>query len=196
MHEIEPYYNWLQYYNPAEDELSPYYGKQYNYDLYSDTIYGYYIDPSWDFIGSETLYIKILYADYERQFCIVEFIGEWNDAINNDIMHLKRNIIEHLLRRHINQFILIGENVFNFHGSDDSYYEDWFEDVEDQSVFNRPGWIAALNFADHVASEFQQYNIDNYINMGGTLNIDNWRTLLPVQLYHKVNSLIRNRLDF
>ena len=74
MHEIEPYYNWLQYYNPAEDHLSPYFGKQYNYDLYSDTIYGYYIDPSWDFIGSETLYIKILYADYDRGFCIIEFI--------------------------------------------------------------------------------------------------------------------------
>lgn len=194
MHEIEPYYNWLQYYNPAEDQLSPYFGKEYNFDLYSDTIYGYYIDPSWDFIGSETLYIKILYADYHEGYCIIEFIGEWNDTINNDIMHLKRNIVEHLLRQGINQFILIGENVFNFHGSDDSYYEDWFEDVEDESDFDQPGWIAAVNFADHVQDEFQNYNIDSYVNMGGTLNINNWRTMTPAYFYKKVKDLIQYRL--
>jgi len=28
------------------------------------------------------------------------------------------------------QFILIGENVLNFHSSDDCYYEEWFQDVE------------------------------------------------------------------
>jgi len=195
MHEIEPYYNWLQFYNPAEDQLSPYYGKEYNFDLYSETIYGYYIDPSWDYIGSETLYIKILFTDYSRGFSIIEFIGEWNDTINNDIMHLKRNIIESLLAQGVNQFILIGENVFNFHGSDDSYYEDWFEDVEDQDDFSQPGWIAAINFADHVQDEFMNYNVDTYINMGGTLNIHNWRTMNPLQLYTQVNKLITNRLE-
>lgn len=192
MHEIEPYYNWLQFYNPTEDELSPYFGKQYNFDLYSENIYGYYIDPSWDFIGSETLYIKILFADYNLGFCIIEFIGEWNDTINNDIMHLKRNIVEHLMHQGISQFILIGENVFNFHGSDDSYYEDWFEDVEED--FDQPGWIAAINFAEHVEEEFKNYNIDNYVNMGGTLNIHNWRTYSPRHLFKKVNDLVRNRL--
>ncbi|MEL7005416.1 MAG: hypothetical protein AAFN93_22180, partial [Bacteroidota bacterium] len=83
MHEIEPYYRWLEFYNPAEDELSPFNGKQYNYDLYSETIYGYYIDPAWDFIGSETLYIKILFTDYDIGFTIIELIGEGNDTINN-----------------------------------------------------------------------------------------------------------------
>ena len=88
MHDIEPYYNWLKYYNVTEDPNSPFEGKQYNYDQYSETIYGYYIDPSWDFMGSETLYIKILFVDYDQHFIIIEFIGEWNDAINNDIMYL------------------------------------------------------------------------------------------------------------
>ncbi|MEP2773365.1 MAG: hypothetical protein ABJH05_14530 [Fulvivirga sp.] len=194
MHEIEPYYNWLQYYNPADDQLSPYFGKEYNHDLYSETIYGYYIDPAWDFIGSETLYIKILYTDYDEGYSIIEFIGEWNDTINNDIMHLKRNIIDNLLHQGVNRFILIGENVFNFHGSDDSYYEDWFEDVEDESDFAYPGWIAALNFADHVQDELKNYNIDSYINMGGTLNISNWRTMLPKQLFAKVDQQISYRL--
>jgi hypothetical protein len=81
MHEIEPYYNWLKYYDSSTDDRSPFFGKQYNYDVYSETIYGYYIDPAWDYMGSETLYLKILYADYEAGYVVIEFIGEWNDAI-------------------------------------------------------------------------------------------------------------------
>ena len=46
MHEIEPFYNWLKYYKVDEDQYSPYFGKEYNYELYTDTIYGYYIDPA------------------------------------------------------------------------------------------------------------------------------------------------------
>lgn len=187
MHEIEPYYNWLKYYEPANDDRSPFYGKEYNYDVYSETIYGYYIDPAWDYMGSETLYVKILYADYDRNFTIIEFIGEWNDAINNDIMHLKRNVIEHQLREGINKFILIGENVMNFHGSDDSYYEEWFEDVED-------GWIGAVSFPDFVQDELKKYNVDHYINMGGTLQIPQWRTMHPLHFFEAVDRLIQRRL--
>src|SRR5688500_19814263 len=79
MHDIEPYYNWLKYYDPAADDRSPFFGKEYNYDVYSETIYGYYIDPAWDFMGSETLYVKILYTDYNVGYSVLEFIGEWND---------------------------------------------------------------------------------------------------------------------
>lgn len=188
MHNIEPYYNWLKYYDPAADERSPFYGKEYNLDLYSETIYGYYIDPSWDSIGSETLYIKILYADYTLGFTVIEFIGEWNDAINNDIMTLKRNILEILTKEGINKFILIGENILNFHGSDDCYYEEWFEDVED-------GWIAAISFPPFIQDEFKKYHLDSYINMGGTLQIQQWRTLQPLNFYELVNSLIQRRLN-
>lgn len=187
MHQIEPYYRWLTVYNPAEDDNSPFYGKEYNFDLYSDTIYGYYIDPAWDFMGSETLYLKVLFAEYYEGFAIIEFIGEWNDAINNDIMHLKRNVIDEMIDAGITKFILIGENVLNFHGSDDSYYEEWFEDVED-------GWVALLNFPEFVQSEQMKYNLDNYLNMGGTLDINNWRTMTPQRLYSVVDALISRRL--
>ena len=149
MHNIEPFHRWLSEYDVSSDTRSPFFGKEYNYDLYTNTIYGYYIDPGWDFIGSETLYIKILYADYQRGFVIIEMIGEWNDALHNDIMHLKRNIVDHLQKISIKQFILIGENVMNFHGSDDCYYEEWFEDVED-------GWIALVGFRDFVLNEMTE----------------------------------------
>jgi hypothetical protein len=188
MHDIEPYYNWLKYYDPAADERSPFHGKEYNLDVYSETIYGHYIDPSWDSIGSETLYIKILYADYTLGFTVIEFIGEWNDAINNDIMTLKRNILEILLKEGINKFILIGENILNFHGSDDCYYEEWFEDVED-------GWIAAVSFPAFIQEEFKKYHLDSYINMGGTLQIQQWRTLQPLNFFELVSTLIQRRLN-
>ena len=188
MHELQPYHRWLSYYDPAQDEVTPFFGKEYNFELYSDNIYGYYIDPAWDFFGSETLYLKILFADYDRGFSIIEFIGEWNDAINNDIMNLKRNVIEPLILNGINKFILIGENVLNFHGSDDCYYEEWFEEVED-------GWIAAVNFREFVIAEWAQYNVDSYINVGGSLDVINWRTVKPHQLFEKVAQQITYRLN-
>lgn len=194
MHQIEPYYRWLPLYNPAEDEISPFYGKEYNFDLYSETIYGYYLDPAWDNIGSETLYIKLLFVDYESGYSIIEFIGEWNDTINNDIMVLKRNILEHLMHNGINKFILIGENIFNFHGSDDEYYAEWFEEVEDTDDFDSAGWIAAVNFPEFIRDELSNFNIDYYINMGGQLDVVNWRTLSPKQLCNQVDELILKRL--
>ena len=189
MHTLLPYERWNLYYNSSYDERSPFAGKEYNYDLYSENIYGYYIDPAWDFIGSETLYIKLIFVDYELGFAVLELIGEWNDAINNDIMHLKRNILEHLVYEGISKFVLIGENVMNFHGSDDSYYEEWFEDVEEYG-----GWIAAVNFPDHTAREMAQYNLDAYINMGGSLDLPKWRTLTPIKFYELVDGLIQRRL--
>jgi hypothetical protein len=188
MHQIEPFPNWLTYYDSSLDENSPFYGKEYNLDLYSETVYGYYIDPAWDSIGSETLYLKTLYADYDEGFVILEFIGEWNDTLHNDIMTLKRDFLELLIYRGINKFILIGENIFNFHGSDDLYYEEWFEEVAE-------GWIAAVSFPEFIQEEFKKYRIDCFVNMGGTLQIEHWRTLHPLKFYELVKQLIQRRLN-
>jgi len=189
MHEIEPYYGWDHLYRSSDDQLNPFYGKEYNYDLYSEAIYGYFIAPGWDFFGSETLYVKVLFVDYTEGYTIMEFIGEWNDAINNDIMHFKRNIIEHLMLQDVTKFILIGENVLNFHGSDDCYYEEWFEEMDDQR-----GWAAALNFRDFVMEEWCKFNVDSFLNFGGTLILPQWRTMEPQLLYKKVKQLIERRI--
>jgi hypothetical protein len=188
LHEIEPYYAWLKFYDASEDEQSPFYGKEYNYESYQDAIYNYYIDPAWDYMGSETMYIKLLYVNYDLGFSVIEFIGEWNDAISNDIMHLKRNIIDHLQMNSINKYILIGESIFNFHGSDDCYYEEWFDEIDE-------GWIAAINFRDFVTEEWKKYNIDSYINLGGGLDINNWRTMPPLVFYERVKAVIGRRID-
>jgi hypothetical protein len=189
MHQIEPYYSWNQYYDSSQDVKSPLYGKEYNFDQYSEDIYGYYIDPAWDYMGSETLYFKILFMDYDVGVAIFEFIGEWNDALNNDIMHLKRNIVDHFNYHNINKYILIGENVLNFHGSDDCYYEEWYEEVDENE-----GWIAAINFPFFVIDEWKNFNIDSYLNYGGELEITNWRTLKPLTLFQKIESIIHHRI--
>lgn len=188
MHEIEPYYRWRDDYIASEDNLSPFFETQYNEFSFEKQIYNYLIHPQWDCFGSQTLYIKVLFVDYETQYAIIEFIGEWNDAISNDIMLLKREILETIIAQGINKFILLGENVLNFHTSDDCYYEEWFQDIED-------GWIAGVNFRQHVIDEFKTNNIDYYINFGGNLDDLNWRQLKPAQLFLLVENQILKRLN-
>lgn len=187
MHYIEPFYNWRSYYVASDDSASPFFGRNYSEFEFTDRIYNFLIHPQWDNIGSQTLFIKILFVDYEDQYCIIELIGEWNDAIENDIMTFKRDIIEPIMEYGINKFILIGENVLNFHYSDDCYYEEWFDEVED-------GWIAMVNFHEHVMKEFKQINIDSYFLTGGELDDLEWRTYSPMQFYSKVSELVLKRL--
>jgi hypothetical protein len=187
MHEIEPYYKWRDDYIAAEDDKSPFFQTQYNEFSYDKKIYNYLLHPQWDYFGSDTLYLKVLFVDYERSYAIIELIGEWNDAIDNDIMLLKREILESIISEGINKFILIGENILNFHSSDDCYYEEWFQEIED-------GWIAGINFREHVIDEFKSNNIDYYINFGGELDDLNWRQLKPLQFYKKVEEQLTKRL--
>lgn len=187
MHELEPTYNWRKYYISEVDKKSPLYGRTYG-NTYQNTIYGYYIDPNWDEIGSETLYCKILMVDYSANYAVIELFGEWNDTLHNDIMFLKRTVIDYLVEKGINQYILIGENILQFHGGEQDYYEEWFEDIED-------GWIAAVSFRDFILEEFRRYHLDSYINFGGTLQIDNWRTMKPNLFYELVKGLIMRRLS-
>lgn len=188
MHQLEPFYLWRDDYIAAEDKLSPFYKTEYSEFYFDKQIYNYLIHPQWDTFGSNTLYIKVLFTDYDRGYAIIELIGEWNDAINNDIMLLKREILELMIDEGVNKFILIGENVLNYHTSDDSYYEELFQDVED-------GWIVGINFQDHVINEFKKNNIDYYINFGGDLDDLPWRTLKPLQFYKKVEELLTKRLN-
>lgn len=187
MHDIEPHYHWLHLYNSEEDEYSPFFQREHSEFVFSNTVYNYLIHPQWDGFGSATLYLKVLFADYEHGFCVIEMIGEWNDAIHNDIMTFKREVIEMLQNQGIDKFILIGENVLNFHASDDSYYEEWYNDIED-------GWIALVNFREHVLDEFKSVSADYYLNFGGELDQLYWRKLSPIQLFKRVEDILNHRL--
>jgi hypothetical protein len=189
LHTIEPYYLWRDYYSAENDEHSPFYGREYSEFEFSNTIYNFYIHPQWDEFGSQTLYIKILFADYDKGYVIIEMIGEWNDAIGNDIMFFKTDIINPLLQKGICKFILIGENVLNFHASDDCYYEEWYEDVNDNS-----GYIAFVNFHEHVLEEMRAAHIHYYVQFGDTLNEIDWRTVKPFHMHKLVEGLMQKQL--
>jgi hypothetical protein len=189
MHTLEPHYNWRNLYIASDDEKSPFFGYQNSEIYFTDQIYNYLIHPQWDNIESETLFLKVLYVNYQEGFAIIELIGEWNDLLHNDIMILKRNIIELMIEEGITKYILICENVFNFHTDLDAndYYEEWQDELED-------GWIAVLNMRDHVFAEMSKYGIDHYLVTGGKLNDLSWRTRHPKQLYKKIDELVMRRL--
>jgi len=188
MHTIEPFWNWRTLYTAENDPDSPFFGREYSEFEFSDQIYNHLIHPQWDYFGSETLFAKLLFVEDEEGYAIMELLGEWNDCLYNDIMHFKRNVIDVLLERGINKYIVIGENVLNFHSSDDCYYEEWFEDIED-------GWIVFLNFREHVLREFSSVNVDHYFISGGELDDLTWRKHSPEQLIKLVSDIVNHRID-
>jgi hypothetical protein len=185
--DIEPYYNWRHLYAAEEDELSPFFGRSYSEFEFSQTVYNYYIHPQWDDFGSKTLYLKILFADYEQNYAIIELIGEWNDAIGNDIMFLRRDVTDILYAKGINKFILIAENVLNFHSSDDSYYEEWIEQVQDDG-----GWVVVINMPQQSQYDFKKARLTNYISL---MEFPQWRTLKPEMVFQQVDNWIMKLLD-
>ena len=181
MHDIEPHFKWRDNYIASEDTKSPFFGRHYNEFQFTQKVYNYFIHPQWDEFGSNTLYSKILFCDYQEGFVVIEFIGEWNDCISNDVMILKQNVINQLVDEGVNKFILICDNLMNFHGDDDCYYEEWFSDIGDVG-----GWICMLDTREHIENEIRDSSIDLYIILGTPFNSINWRSTTPKWLYQTV----------
>ena len=187
MQDIEPFYNWRHLYVAEEDKRSPFYGRNYSEFEFTNTVYNYYIHPQWDEFGSKTLYMKILFVDYEQNYAIIELIGEWNDAIENDIMTLRRDVTDELYSKGIHKFILIAENVLNFHSSDDSYYEEWNEQVADNG-----GWVVVLNMPEQSQHDFKRTRLTNYAPL---IDIPQWRTMKPDVLFQYVDNWMIKYLE-
>lgn len=184
MHDIEPYFKWRTYYSAEEDKQSPFYGNVYDEFSFKNKIYNYYIHPQWDNFGSATLYAKLLFTDYDEGYAIIELIGEWNDCLNNDIMYLKRYFADHLIKNGISKFILVCDNVLNFHGSDNCYYEEWWDDIKEDD-----GWICILNLLDHVLDEMEKTQIHHYCDLGEHFLDINWRKNTPKLAFQEVNAI-------
>jgi hypothetical protein len=187
MHDIEPYYNWRHIYVAEEDPKSPFFGRKYSEFEYSQTVYNYYIHPQWDEFGSRTLYLKIIYVDYELHFSIIELIGEWNDAIENDIMELKREVMDLLYKQGIYKYILVTENVLNFHSSDKEYYQEWYDEVSEEN-----GWIVALNMPESTQQDFKKKKLHYFIEL---MDLPEWRVYKPYHLFRKIDDELMKRLD-
>lgn len=186
MHSIEPYFRWRDDYIASEDSNSPFFGREHSEFYYTKKVYNHLIHPQWDDFGSDTLYLKVLFADYDQHYVIMELIGEWNDTLHNDVSYLKDYVINPMLEKGIKSFILIGENVFNFHGSDDAYYEEWVEEVDE-----REGFICFVNFLPHVYSEMEAHDVHHHVYIGSVFATVAWRPIKPEHFYE----LIRQKIE-
>ena len=187
MHNLEPFYNWRHIYVSEEDQRSPFFGRQYSEFEFSQTVYNYHIHPQWDDFGSKTLYLKVLLADYEEKYAVIELIGEWNDAVENDIMELKREVLEKLMYEGITKFIFIAENVLNYHSDGVEYYEELYEELSDEN-----GWAVCLNMPEQTQYDFRHAHLHRYIEL---MELENWRTYKPFHLFKKIDNELTARLD-
>lgn len=190
MHYIEPHYQWRDFYIASEDEQSPFYGRKYSEFEFTHSLYNFYIHPQWDEFGSSTLYGKILFVDYDEGFALIELIGEWNDTLHNDIMYLKRNIVDHLCAKGVVKFVFFCDNVLNFHGSgDDDYYAEWSEEITEED-----GWIALLNTRQHVEEEMHDARLQLYAHFGEEYNDIHWRVQKPQFVYQMIDAMVHGRV--
>lgn len=188
MHDIEPFHNWRNLYISSDDNKCPFYGRNYSEFSFSKKIYNYFIHPQWDDFGSNTLYTKLLYVDYELGYALIDLIGEWNDCLYNDVMYLKRDFADMLIQNGINTFVLFCDNVLNFHSSDDCYYEEWYDDIKDEA-----GKIILINTLDHVMDELEKIRLQQYVHFGEHLNDINWRKKDPRLIKDELLNIISNQ---
>ncbi len=186
MHNIEPFYNWRHVYVGEEDKESPFYNRVYSEFEFTKTVYNYYIHPQWDDFGSSTLYLKVLLADYSEKYSIIELIGEWNDVIENDIMELTRNVLAHFMSKGIHKFILICENVLNFHSAGKEYYEELNEEL-----LENKGWVVCINMPTQTHYEFRKSKLDIYFLL---MELIDWRAYKPFHLFTKIGKEFEDRL--
>jgi hypothetical protein len=115
-------------------------------------------------------------------------IGEWNDTIHNDISVLKREVIDEMLDLGIEKFVVLGENILNFHASDDAYYQEWWEDTPG-------GWVAFLHLRDHILDEMKTAGIGTYIRLEEEDETTwNWKTKKPEELFEAVDQMMTKAL--
>lgn len=181
MHQVEPFYGWEKYYLNAQDERSPFFGVEYNQAYYDRQVYQYLAHPQWDEIGSESLLVKIIFADYEHQYAVIEVFGVWNDLLINDFNLLLNACLEPLLSEGISKIILVMENVLNIYLEHDDYYESFQEELSD-------GWVCILRAREHVIREMEENGISQYFFWSEFLDELNWRKLKPSELLRLIEA--------
>jgi len=83
---------------------------------------------------------------------------------------------------------LLCDNVLEYHGSDDSYYEEWWDDIKEEG-----GWITVLNLREHILTEMEQVRLQHFINIGEEFNEVNWRKPTPKLVYNEILSILNSK---
>jgi MFS superfamily sulfate permease-like transporter len=102
-------------------------------------------------------------------------------------MTLKRDVIDKLISEGITKFILIAENVLNFHSSDASYYEEWIEDIQESG-----GWVVMLDLPAQSQYDFRKTHINRYVEL---MDYPGWRTAQPNHLFAAIDNILLRRLN-
>jgi hypothetical protein len=102
-------------------------------------------------------------------------------------MELKREVTDKFFVLGITKFILIAENVLNFHSDGRDYYEEWFEEVTDEN-----GWVVILNMPEQTQYDFRKAKLIRSLEL---MEIDNWRIYKPFHLFKKIDEQILKRLS-
>ena len=84
-------------------------------------------------------------------------------------------LIDQLFSEGITKFILITENVLNFHSGDKDYYEEWFDEVTDEN-----GWIVSLNMPEATQYDFRKKKLNYFIEL---MEMPYWRVFKPEHLF-------------
>jgi hypothetical protein len=87
---------------------------------------------------------------------------------------LKTELIDQLIDCGIQNFVIIMENVLNFHADENDYYQEWKEDIQ--------GEIYLINSLPHVLDELYRYHLNHQLSFSGRLNDIDWRKLKPEQI--------------
>jgi hypothetical protein len=189
MHDIEPHFQWRDVYIASEDARSPFFGYVNSEVEFTHQLYNFYLHPQWDDFGATTLFLKVLFADYEEGFALIELMGEWNDTLHNDIMFLKREILEKMMDKSITKFVFFSEFVLNFHAGDTDYYEEWSEEMRDEG-----GWAAFINTRTHVEEEMYDYRLHHYLLFGAEYNDINWRPHKPDFVFKMIEKVVNGEI--
>ena len=180
--DIEPYYGWLGYYDPELDTRNPFGLRDAEApDDAARYLYTFEANPRWESIGSESLLAKVLYANYDEHFAVIELMGEWNDLFENDWRLLTENCLDWMLEQGITQFILLCENVFHIYLDSDDYYEAFAER-------NADVWVCLLRAREEVLAELERYRLSGYFYWNSQFDDLRWRKMKPWELFAQVKS--------
>jgi hypothetical protein len=87
----------------------------------------------------------------------------------------------------IYKFILIGENVFNFHNGDRDYYEELYEELSDEN-----GWAVMINLHQASQHDFLLKKLNRYIEL---MEFEKWRTYKPEDFFLLIDKKLGDRLE-
>jgi len=95
-------------------------------------------------------------------------------------------VLDKFMEEGIFKFILVAENVLNFHSDGKEYYEELSEDVTEKN-----GWVVCLNMPEQTQYDFNRAHLERFVEL---MELDNWRTYKPYHLFKKIDNELSLRL--